>query len=124
MKPEQLLWQLVKPYIPGHRERIENAVGVGMPDVHWTYNGQSNWMELKVAKTPEQTVEELLEPSQRVWHKKNLSEDGRVYVLVRYGPKITLFKAMRSMEGVHYVSIFAQTKPWSWLHFEEIIKNL
>lgn len=124
MKPEQLLWQLIKPFIPGHAERIENAVGVGMPDVHWTYDGKSNWLELKVATLPTQTVEDLLEPSQKVWHKKNVVEGGRVFVALRYGPKITLFRAIRTMAGVQYTEVFSQTKPWSWQHFEEIVKSL
>ena len=125
MKPEQHLWQLIRPFIPGHAERVENVVGVGMPDVHWTYENKSSWLELKVAKVPNQPLSELLEPSQNVWHRRNTEQGGRVFVLLRDGATLKLFRGLpASPKGVNYATVFSMTKPWNWQHFEEVVRSL
>lgn len=124
MKPEQLLWQLVRPHVPGHVDRVENAVGVGMPDVHTTYRKRSIWIELKVAKWTGQPVIELMEPSQRVWHVKCTNHGGVVLVLVREGDALHIYQAIlwKATECA-YLCRWSGLKPWDWYQFSSIFSG-
>lgn len=128
MKPEQLLWALVKQYFPGHVMRIENAAGVGTPDVHYIREGSSVWVELKVdILNKNLPVLDLLRPEQKVWHYKHVREVGKVYVLVRCGMKLTLYKAgWPKMGNLHceYIEVWSDKKPWSWTIFEATLRSL
>lgn len=128
MKPEQLLWALVKPYFPGHCQRIENAAGVGAPDVNFCYNASEVWVELKVDTLNKNIpVIELLRPEQKVWHYKHVINLGKVYVLVRAGMRLTLYKTTgpsKNSVTCNYVSVWSETKPWRWETFEAIMRSL
>lgn len=125
MKPEQLLWQLVKPFIPGHVERVENAASVGTPDVHFCFNGHASWLELKVAKKRGQEPKDMLDPEQKVWHVKHTGERGRVLVLVRDDMKLTLYRAVyESRIACHYTVVWTGIKPWNWFTFEAAIRSI
>lgn len=128
MKPEQALWALVKPYFPGHVMRIENAAGVGAPDVHFCHDATSVWVELKVDQHNKGlTVLELLRPEQKVWHYKHVIHRGKVYVLVRAGMTLTLYKATwpnANSIACNYVVVWSGTKPWQWEVFEAIMRSL
>lgn len=125
MKPEQLLWQLVKPYIPGHYNRVENAAGVGMPDVNFCHEGRESWLELKVARGGHKDPLSLLEPEQIIWHMKRVHEQGRVYVMVRDSNWLTLFKATYgSRVQCNYAQVWRGQKPWVWDELQDILKHL
>jgi hypothetical protein len=124
MKPEQALWQLIKPYVPGHRERVENAAMVGGPDVNYCFNGKETWIELKVAKTENQDVLDLLRPEQKIWHLKRVIQGGKVFVLIRYRNKLVLLRAMNGGKSVcNYTTSIVLEMPWRWETFQAILKG-
>lgn len=77
----------------GRWERIENGVGVGMPDTNYCYKGCEGWIELKEAinglpgsRTKKQGVFEYnrgLSLEQVNWHLKQHNAGGRSFVLAR-----------------------------------------
>ncbi len=46
---EKDFWRSIQPKLNGHVNRVENIVGVGIPDVNICHNGIETWVELKVA---------------------------------------------------------------------------
>ena len=89
---EASLWQwlakLRRTHQPIHIERIENRVGVGVPDVQGCYNGIPFMVELKVAPKPTKPntpVKIVLRESQREWHSDRLAAGGRSFFLVQVG---------------------------------------
>lgn len=122
MKPEQSLWQLIKPYIPGHVERVENTSSTGTPDVMWCWDGKVRWLELKVSKAPDVAD---FRPSQKVWHLKHTSEGGRVFALFRCGDTLLLYKVcLKSRTETQYAEVWKGTKPWNWQQFQDILRTL
>lgn len=96
MKPEQALWKLIKPHVPGHAERIENAAGKGMLDVNYCHKSKEKWLELKVSSnkrmlSPYQTVQ-LLRAEQKVFCFNRVRNGGTCLMLVRQGESIALWK--------------------------------
>ncbi len=45
---ESQFWALVKGKLPGHVERVENAVAKGTPDVNICFAGTETWLGRKV----------------------------------------------------------------------------
>lgn len=117
MKPEQRMWQVVKKHLPPGFERVENAAGVGMPDIYGCVRGISYWLELKVQS--EETLPDdvsplaLLKPSQRVWHLKHAQQGGTVYILVRNGSRFALYDS----RGTAAVFLFHVRTPRDWPKF-------
>lgn len=73
-----------------HMERIENAVGVGHPDVELCYCGIQSWIEQKVAKRPARRTTKLrfgspLRESQKLWAEQRIAAGGRVWYLIQVG---------------------------------------
>ena len=87
MTPEQKLWQFLQPMIPGDLIRIENAAGVGTPDVNACYQGCEVWLELKVC--PRKRL--LVRKEQRVWGFRRARAGGTVWVINRDGDNIDFY---------------------------------
>lgn len=113
MTPEQKFWQLLKPHIPGHVNRIENSTGVGIPDVNYCYNGQETWLELKAGSQ--------LRISQKIWHYQRSLRAGRVLVIERINNDIRISKALPILEK--YEVLTQEEKPWNWEYLEGILRN-
>jgi len=69
-------------------ERIENLVGVGIPDVLSIYSGAVSFVELKAAARPKRETSKLLgvhglRPEQVNWHLRWHQFGGRSFVLTR-----------------------------------------
>lgn len=88
-KKEQKLWDTLHRHAVGKQldlQRVENVVGVGMPDV---YVGSSRcWIELKAPIAPAKETTRLLgneglNPDQVNWHLKAFRNGTRTYVLIR-----------------------------------------
>jgi len=77
MTPEQKLWQWVRYKLPGHTERIENAIGSGRPDVNVCHNGVELNIELKIVTCKRA----ILRPAQHLWIVRRLKERGLVAVV-------------------------------------------
>lgn len=94
-KKEQRLWDRVRRNLTArgvHLERIENLVGVGMPDVLALACGQTSLVELKaVEEVPARKSTALLgnqkglNVDQRNWHKTWAKNRGKSFLLVGIG---------------------------------------
>lgn len=89
---EQKLWDTMRRNAPKHlvMERMENAVGSGMPDVFvfWPL-GKQVWVELKAPKRPKRQSTPLmgekegLRQSQKNWIKRHANMGFDAWILIR-----------------------------------------
>lgn len=132
---EQMLNILLKPHLLGQVSRMENAVGVGCPDIHSFYQGKDYWIELKchIRHYDGGMIFDKLRPSQQLWHLKRVKQKGIVYCIVRVGNEITVYRSMdvrRVIEApieryyVHYERIFCEVKPWDWRDFQRALYDV
>lgn len=96
-KTEQRLWDRMRKHAAAaadrrvRLERVENLVGVGMPDVLAIYRGQVTWCELKsVDAFPARDTTRVLGPkgasvAQRNWHHDWYLHGGRSIIVVGVG---------------------------------------
>lgn len=79
------LWKSLRGWFPAgcHATRIENGIGSGFPDVHYTYLETSGTIELKSAnRLPMRKAG--LRKSQIDWIIEETEAGGLVWVLVEY----------------------------------------
>ncbi len=88
---EKADWKLLRDKIKLPRDRwdrIENGVGVGMPDTNYCIAGYEGWMELKSPIEPKRDSTSLfgsnhpLSQDQKNWFKRQVLAGGRCYVLI------------------------------------------
>lgn len=132
MARESALWARVKAAAhllrvaarPAHKidlQRVENAVGVGHPDVEGCINGQQIWLELKSCARPKRLGSKLAiktRPSQEVWHRQRSAAGFRhawVLIQVGDGARATLYL----IAGCDYDKLKGATesdlRAWSWV---------
>ena len=79
MTPEQRFIHWLRPIFPNDADycRIENVVGVGVPDINVCYRGREVWIEAKYV------YDELpqIRKAQYAWGMRRASVGGNVYVL-------------------------------------------
>lgn len=87
--PEQRLWDRIHRNIARqvHIERVENAVGVGLPDTLIIHKGRVSWAEHKVAELPVRPTSRLqwkhpLTPEQCNWHLVWAQKGGISWIVV------------------------------------------
>lgn len=73
---EQQFYRYMRDKFPGHVQRIENTVGVGMPDLNLCHNGREVWIELKVFVDDKV----LLRKEQHAWMSTRAKNGGDCYV--------------------------------------------
>lgn len=127
MKPEQRLWQLIKPHVPGDNVRIESVTGSGIPDVNFCSNGREAWIENKVKTIyrvnigdSEDTLESILRETQLSWHWKRVKNGGIVYVCNRDKDIITLWRCYGFRK---YTLLLVLKKPFDWNKFTEALEG-
>ena len=77
---------------PGCRAmRIESTTSPGVPDVFVAWQGDSYWLELKVARA----YSVRFEPSQLAWHRRYRRTGCRAFVLVNRDNLVLLYKGSR-----------------------------
>jgi hypothetical protein len=124
MKPEQALRLLIKEHLPGRHWRIENAAGVGMPDIYgvcWTHDpltaanqGTHYWLELKVSERHGWAeIDKLVTAIQRNWHWNVAQCHQRVFVLIRCGDWLELLKCT-GKDLYELVWKNQKTNTWDW----------
>lgn len=100
MKPEAALWRKFQTYLKGRFRnvritRIENGAGLGTPDVHFTGDGYSAWIELKVVPKPvrEDTVVHVdhFTTEQKLWLFSEQKCGGNALLLLQVGDDYLLF---------------------------------
>jgi hypothetical protein len=135
MKPEQALRLLIKEHLPGRHWRIENAAGVGMPDIYGVCNtskvydhligseGVHYWLELKVSHgTGFMEIGELVTAMQRKWHSDVTAYNQRVFVLIRCGDWLELMKCT-GKDFYELVWRNRKTNTWDWAGLAYAISN-
>lgn len=89
-KEEQKLWDTMLHNKPPRvkLDRVENYVGVGMPDVYLRTSGRATWIELKAPIAPKRPDTRLLgdkglRQEQINWHLQSAQMYLPTYVLIR-----------------------------------------
>jgi hypothetical protein len=106
---EKDLWAILRDRVKtiGHFERIENMVGVGMPDVTYCVRGVEGFIELKQIKEFPARAGTVVSvdhytPQQRIWARRRISAGGRVYLLLEVvRPTPTYFLYWSEWSRVH-----------------------
>lgn len=123
MKPEQALWKLIKPHVPGHAERIENAAATGTPDVNFCIHSKDRWIENKVHKTKkfDWDLDHLkeLRSEQKVWHGERFKQGGTVFLLTRHADSLFLAVCHGYCK---YTLLTCFGKPYNWSFFTSELK--
>lgn len=115
---ESQFWALVKDKLPGHVERVENALTRGTPDVNMCANGIEVWLELKVLDTKGHCE---LRPEQLLWHRKRQEAGGKVFVLARNEDTLKLYQVSRQMD---LFELWSCAKPFDWGNMNRLIFNV
>ena len=115
---ESKFWSLVKCHLPGHVERVENALTRGTPDVNMVYDSTELWLELKILDAKGSCQ---LRPEQALWHRKRQEHGGRVFVLARDENILKIFQVQRDME---LFEIWTCSKPFDWANMNTLIFNV
>lgn len=124
---EQRLWDALKKQSPKELwlQRVENVVGVGMPDVYVGANGA--WIELKSPTCPKKETTRLLgdeglNQDQINWHYKAMKKMRQTYILIR-DSQSRLFLIPGALSLVVNDMNAAELLKWSLgENWEEIIK--
>jgi hypothetical protein len=108
---ESQFWALVKGKLPGHVERVENALTRGTPDVNMCFEGSEFWLELKVLDAKGHCE---LRPEQVLWHRKRQESGGRVFVL----------KVLQIQRDMALYEIWTCSKPFDWENMNSLLFNV
>jgi hypothetical protein len=94
---EKLIWKAIRSKLNNFFiQRIETQIERGIPDVHYTVDGISGWIEGKYLETPKRENTKLklkLSVEQIAWHKSYQFYGGKIYILVKKDREIYLFDA-------------------------------
>jgi penicillin-binding protein-related factor A (putative recombinase) len=95
-----------------HMERIENAVGVGNPDVTGCFKGGAFDIELKTAHRPARATTAVIalpyiRPAQKNWHVARWKAGGQCYFLIQVG-----LSDRYLIPGVHARDIEGKNEKW------------
>lgn len=115
---ESQFWALVKGKLPGHVERVENALTRGTPDVNMCHEGSELWLELKVLDAKGHCE---LRPEQILWHRKRQESGGRVFVLARNENVLKVLQIQREMD---LFEVWSCTKPFDWENMNNLLFNV
>lgn len=124
---ETRFWALLEGHLLGQKERIENALTRGTPDVYTCHIGKSRWLELKTMKDPDASeltpkafddISKSIRPEQYLWHYKHRLNGGISFFLVRNSTHMFIFRTTtpKLLELVATLK-----KPFDWALFQRII---
>lgn len=81
MKKEQKFWKLLSDKFDlDFMRRVEHAIESGWPDVHYSHNGHSGWIELKASQKFPSSID--FEPAQPIWLDKYWNSGGNCFVML------------------------------------------
>lgn len=115
---ESQFWALVKGHLPGHVERVENALTRGTPDVNMCHDSTELWLELKILDAKGSCQ---LRPEQVLWHRKRQENGGRVFVLAR---NEDLLKVLQVQRDMNLFEIWSCSKPFNWEDMNSLLFNV
>lgn len=126
------LWNSLRGLLPAgcHATRIENSIGSGFPDVHYTYLETTGTIELKSAdRLPMKKAG--LRKSQIDWIKEEVEAGGLVWILVEYKDKVYIINGMyaelvnhKTEEDMPFISMALWTKSISHSEKTEILESI
>ena len=84
---EKNFWNFLRNNLGLKMYRVENRVGVGMPDVHYISEKSSGWIELKyVSEYPKKGRGRVgFRRTQQFWHRDYSNHGGKSWILIRVG---------------------------------------
>lgn len=91
-------------------DRMENGVGVGMPDINYCIMGREGWIEMKSPVEPTRPHTPLfgsnhrLSQDQKNWMKRQASAGGRAYILIGTNKRFLLIHAKHA-DGVNTMTV-------------------
>tara|TARA_Y100000004_G_scaffold152917_1_gene176280 strand:- start:436 stop:834 length:399 start_codon:yes stop_codon:yes gene_type:complete len=127
---EKLLWKTIRDKLPKYFiQRIETQIERGIPDVHYTVDGVSGWIEGKYIDTPKRQNTKLkvkLSVEQIAWHKAYKHYGGLVYILVKKNREIYLFDGSDGEElakGVTRERFQELSLANKWIEIDKILSS-
>ena len=111
-KPETVFWEEIRYNIKNvHFQRIENLIGLGIPDVNCCTQGCEFWLELRVGdgRFPD------LSKYQIAWHYRRYVVGGKSFILqksLRRG-QLELFEGGQVSDIVNAVPVLVRPLPVS-----------
>ena len=115
---ESRFWALVKDKLPGHVERVENAIAKGTPDVNMCFEGREIWLELKVLDDKGRLHRDDPRPEQLIWHMKRQINGGSCFILGRNEKVLKIFQVQRDRS---LFELWTCTKPFHWSIFLTVL---
>jgi hypothetical protein len=121
-RKETSFWKLIRDHVPGEKDRVENMVGEGMPDVSIAWNGHDYWIELKVSDNKIKLADpaHLCLDSQLIWHTRRGRQGTIILVMVKYESCIMIYKWKKYAVYAH-VGTVPNDKGHDWDLFQMII---
>lgn len=126
------LWNSLRGLLPAgcHATRIENGIGSGFPDVHYTYLETTGTIELKSAdRLP--MKDSGLRKSQLDWIKEEVEAGGLVWILIEYKKTIYIVNGMyaelvnhKNEEDMPFISMALWTKGISHSEKAAIVESI
>ncbi len=116
---EREFWaQRVRPLLPSDswRERVENGLGAGTPDVHYCWRGRSGWIELKYRKVRPRFNDSLLffdrglRPAQIAWWVPYLRCGGRGLIVAGVAAEAWAWEASEELVRKFNLSTWDQLR--------------
>lgn len=115
---ESRFWALIKDKLPGHVERVENAIAKGTPDVNLCFEGREIWLELKVLDDKGRLHKDDPRPEQLIWHMKRQTFGGSCFVLGRNEKVLKIFQVQRDRS---LFELWTCSKPFHWNVFLTVL---
>lgn len=121
---EQLFWKYVKAGLEPHGflQRFEDKLTPGIPDLFYTINGQSGWIELKFShRDPPSNPRDMLRFAQYNWLREcSKHNEGFCWILGEFDLSCYLYQIINNE---HRRGIFQQIK-WNGIDFDQLAKFL
>jgi hypothetical protein len=112
--------------------RIENVVGIGIPDVNFFFRGKDIWIEIKIVKGKRA----IFETSQITWFTKRVREGGDALVFARKDQEMWIIRASEllphvqysvkphvNIEILHRFGALYTKKPFDWEAIKDVLKS-
>lgn len=110
---EKTDWVMLRDKIKFHLDRwdrMENGVGVGMPDINFCIMGCEGWIEMKSPTEPQRRSTPLfgsnhcLSQDQKNWMKRQTDAGGRAFILIGTGKRFMLIHGKHA-DGLNEMTV-------------------
>lgn len=101
-------------------DRIENGVGVGMPDTNYCVNGHEGWLEFKSPLEPKRPGTPLfgsnhnLSQDQKNWFNRQITAGGRAYIFIATDKRMMLIHG-RYADAINELTVEELVEASEWI---------